>query len=240
MEKENLIRIGLTNREAEAYLALLQSQEALASEISEKTRESRSHIYDTLKSLIEKGLASYVIKNNKKYFRPAPPEKLISYLKEKENLIQKILPNLQELYKPKIKKPIVEVFDGKEGIKTVLNDILKVNKEWLCLGSTGKSKEIIPYFLEHLHKQRIKQKISLRAIYNDDKLGRLRSKEVSKMPYSKVKFMKKLSPSTTYIYGDRVVIILWEKEKLLAIMIKDESIAKSYKEFFEVIWKNIN
>jgi len=237
MEKESLIKIGLTNREAEAYLALLELQEALASAISEKTRESRSHVYETLNSLIKKGLASYVIKNNRKYFRPASPDKLIEYLKEKEDLVQRVLPNLQKLYKPKVKKTIVEVYEGKEGIKTVLNDVLKVGKEWLCLGSTGKSKEIIPFYLEHFHKQRIKQKILLRVIYNDDKLGRERGKEISKLPYSRVKFMQKLSPTTTYIYGDKVVIILWEKEKLLAIMIGDKNIAQSYREFFEAIWK---
>jgi len=237
MDKETLIAIGLTNREAEAYLALLQLQEALASEISSKTKESRSHIYETLGSLIEKGLASYVIKNNRKYFRPSPPEKLIEYLREKEVLAQNILPSLQVLYKPKIKKPIVEVYEGKEGIKTVLNDVLKAGKEWLCLGSTGKSSEIIPFYLEHFHKQRIKQKIHLRVIYNDDTFGRKRGVEISKLPYSNVKYMQKLSPTTTYIYEEKVVIISWEKEKLLAIMITDNDISKSYKEFFEAIWK---
>jgi len=57
------------------------------------------------------------------------------------------------------------------------------------------------------------------------------------MPLSEARFMKKLSPTTTYIYGEKVVIILWEKDKLIAIMIKDGTISKSYKEFFETIWK---
>ena len=237
MEKKYLINIGLTNREAEAYLSLLQLQEALASEISNKTKESRSHIYETLGSLIEKGLVSYVIKNNRKYFRPSPPEKLIEYVREKEDLIQKILPNLQELYKPKIKKPTVEVYEGKEGIKTVLDDVLKIGKEWFCLGSTGKSEEIIPFYLEHFHKQRIKQKIHLKVIYNDDEFGRKRGVEISKLPYSDVRYMQKLSPTTTYIYENKVVIISWEKEKLLAIMITDKDISQSYEEFFKAIWK---
>ena len=80
MDISILIKAGLTNRESEAYLALLQLQEALVSEISKKTKENRTHIYDTLNSLIEKGFVSYVIKNGKKYFRAAPPEKLIEYL----------------------------------------------------------------------------------------------------------------------------------------------------------------
>lgn len=239
MEKEILIKIGLTNREADAYLALLQLQDALASEIAEKTNESRSHVYDTLNSLIAKGLASYVIRNNQKIFRAASPDKLVDYLNEKVNLIDKILPSLKSLHKPKSEKPIIEIFEGKEGIKTILNDVLEERKEWLCLGSTGRSKEIIPFFLEHFHKKRMSLKIPLRVIYNQDEKGIERSKEMKKQKYVQIRFMQKTSPATTYIYGDKVAIILWEKERLIAVRIKDRLIAQSYKDFFESIWKAI-
>src|SRR3989344_7186656 len=112
MNTEILTKIGLTQRESDAYLALLKLKEALASEISKKTKESRSHLYDTLKSLIEKGLVSYVIKNGKKYFRPSPPEKLLDYIQEKERTIKDFLPELHELYKPSISYPSVEVSEG--------------------------------------------------------------------------------------------------------------------------------
>jgi len=237
MDKNILVNAGLTLRESEAYLALLELKESLVSELSKKTKENRTHLYDTLNSLIKKGLASYVIKNGKKYFRPASPEKIIDYLREKEKLIEEKLPELNELYKPKIKAPVIEVFEGKEGIKTVLRDVLKENKEWLCLGSTGKSKEVIPFFLEHLHKQRVKQKLKLKVIYNNDKFGRERGKEVEKQKYSEVKYMPKTSPTTTYIYGEKVIVIVWEKEKLVAVMIQDKDIADSYRSYFNGLWK---
>ena len=50
--------------------------------------------------------------------------------------------------------------------------------------------------------------------------------------------MKKTSPTTTYCYDNKIAIVLWMKEKLLAIMIEDEIIAKSFKEFFDILWKN--
>lgn len=236
MDKNILVNAGLTFRESEAYLALLELKESLVSELSKKTKENRTHLYDTLNSLIKKGLASYVIKNGKKYFRPSSPEKIIDYLREKEKFIEEKLPELNKLYKPKIKAPVVEVFEGKEGIKTVLRDVLKENKEWLCLGSTGKSKEVIPFFLEQLHKQRVKQKLELKVIYNDDKFGKERGKEVEKQKYAEVKYMPKTSPTTTYIYGEKIIIIVWEKEKLVAVMINDKDIADSYRSYFNGLW----
>jgi len=237
MQTEVLTKIGLTQRESEAYLALLKLKEALVSEISKKTKENRSHLYDTLKSLIDKGLASYVVKNGKKYFRSAPPEKLLDYIQEKQKLIEESLPELHELYKPQFNHPIVEVYEGKEGVKTVLKDVLRERKEWLCLGSTGKSEELVPFFLEHFHKQRIKQKIPLKVIYNDDEYGRERGKKIFTQKFSQVRYMEKRSPTTTYIYGEKVVIIIWEKEKLVAVMIKDFDVAESYRSYFEAMWK---
>ena len=46
MNTETLISLGLSKREAEAYYTLLQVNDALASEISEKTNESRTNTYD--------------------------------------------------------------------------------------------------------------------------------------------------------------------------------------------------
>ncbi len=237
MNKDILIEAGLTSRESDAYLALLELDEALVTDISKKTKENRTHLYDTLSSLLQKGLVSYVIKNGKKYFRPAPPEKIVEYLREKQRLVEENLPILKSLHKPRVEPTNIEIYEGPEGIKTVLNDVLREGKEWMCLGSTGRSPELLPFFLEHFHKQRIKQKIPLRVIYNNDELGIKRGGEVKKQKYTQVKYMEKTSPTTTYIYGTKVVIIHWKKDKLIAIMIEDKEISESYKSYFDLLWK---
>jgi len=158
-------------------------------------------------------------------------------LQEKQKLIEKYLPELNELYKPRIEAPIIEVFEGKEGIKTVLQDIIETKKEMLDLGSTGRFPQLFPYYSEIFHKERVKNKIKIRIVYNDDKYGRARGKSLSKLSITEVRYMRKTSPTTTYIYGEKVVIIIWEKEKLVAIMIKDKDVAESYRNYFESIWK---
>jgi len=243
MKEEALRKFGLSDREIKMYLALLELGEALASKIAEKTNTPRTLSYDILENLLKKGLVSYVIKSNKKYFSAFDPNNLIGVLKnqteEKERLVKEALPELLALKSKKLEeKAKVEVYEGKEGVKTVFNDVLRVGKEFLCFGSTGISPELIPYELSRFHKERIKRKISWRVIYNDDKPGRKRGQETSKWKYTQIRYMEKTSPTTTYCYGNKVAIVLWIKEKLLAIMIEDEVIANSFKEFFEVLWKN--
>lgn len=243
MKEEALRKFGLTDRELKIYLALLELGEALASKIAEKTNIPRTLVYDILENLLDKGIVSYVIKAGKKYFSALDPNSLIEVLRnqeeEKENLLKQALPELLSLKNKKLEeKTKVEVYEGKEGVKTIFNDVLKVGKEFLCFGSTGISPDIIPYELTHFHKQRIKRKINWRVIYNDDGLGRKRGQEVSKWQFSQVRYMEKTSPTTTYCYGNKVAIVLWIKERLLAVMIEDSIIAKSFKEFFEVLWRN--
>lgn len=243
MKEEALRKFGLSGRETRIYLALLELDEALASKIAEKTGISRTLVYDILENLLSRGVISYVIKSNKKYFSAVDPNNLINVLRnqenEKEELIKQALPELSALKNKKLKeKAKVEVYEGKEGVKTVFNDVLRVGKEFLCFGSTGLSPNIIPYELSRFHKERIKRKINWKVIYNDDKLGRKRGEETTKWRYSQVKYMQKTSPTTTYCYDNKVAIVLWIKERLMAIMIEDYTIANSFKEFFNILWKN--
>ena len=77
-----------------------------------------------------------------------------------------ILPNFKELHKPKLKKPTVEVYEDREGMKTILNDIVRTKKEWLAIGSKGRGPPVLhEFFIERFHKERVKNKINLKVLY---------------------------------------------------------------------------
>ncbi len=237
---KELINIGFSNREAEAYLTLLTLKEATVKEIAEKTNESRSHLYDTLKSLISRGFVSYVIKNNIKYFSAANPEKLLDCLKEKQCSLSLILPKLNQLAQQKFNKPVVEVYEDKEGMKTILNDILRTKKQWLAIGSTGKGPLVLPsFFIEKFHKERIKNKITLKVLCNATKEGKKRGKEFSQYALTEIKYLPKThqNPATIYVYGDKTAIFMWlVGDKPFAILMQNKEIAESFKLYFKLLW----
>jgi len=70
---KDLVRIGLTEIEANAYLALLDHYKVSAKELSIITGIFRTQIYDVLKKLIKKGLCTEVFDNVKTYV-PVDPE----------------------------------------------------------------------------------------------------------------------------------------------------------------------
>ena len=111
----------------------------MAGELSKKTGLIRTNAYDILNSLVKKGVVGYVIRNGRKYFRAAEPEKLIDYistrareLDEIREQIKEILPNLRPAGF-NVQRPVIEVYEGKEGLKTILEmsirESLRTKKE---------------------------------------------------------------------------------------------------------------
>lgn len=231
INKEVLKQIGLSDGEAETYLIVLKLNEALASDVAKRSRISRPHIYDNLNKLVKKSLVTYVIKNNKKYFKVVEPIKLLDYLKEKEENLKTIMPDLQELYKPLEMKTKIEVYEGAEGAKSVLNDILKTRKNIVAFGASDRIRQYLPdFFVERYLREREKRKITARQLFS----------EKTKVLETKASIFRILpkefsSPSTTVVYGDKVTIWVWAEIPTI-MMIENKGVAKSYRDQFELMW----
>lgn len=232
MDSKKLVELGLTKREADAYLALLQLEEAKAGEVAQRTKEDRTNIYDSLKSLVKKGLASYVLKNNKTYYRVAPPEKLKEFLKEKEKTLYDILPSINTIYRSYKPKPTIEVYEGKEGIKTVLQDILKERKDFVAYGATDRASTLLPEFTKRYLKEREKNTIRARQFYpQGEKVLNSRLSVFKPIP------KEYCGPATTIIYADKVALFMWFVDPPVVVLIKNKEAAQAYKNNFEYMWK---
>ncbi|HIH31319.1 TPA: TrmB family transcriptional regulator [Candidatus Woesearchaeota archaeon] len=232
MDTEKLVELGLTKREARAYLALLELEQAKAGDIAKRTKEDRTNIYDSLRGLIKKGLVNYIITNNKTYYRIAPPEKLRDYLVEREKSLQDIMPNLTKIYRSFKPKPIIETYEGKEGLKTVLNDILHEGKDFVGFGATDRMYHLLPEYTKKYLREREVKKIHARQFYT-------KGEKILESKYSVFKSIPKefSGPATTLIYGDKVAILLWFIEPPVIVLIKSKEAAKAYRNQFEFMWK---
>jgi len=238
---ESLKKFGLAEKEAKVYLACLELGDSLASDISLKSNLPRTLVYDILERLIDLGLISYAIKSNKKYFSASSPKEFIRMIKEKEEAVKETLPQLEALEKVKgTKRPKVEIYEGKEGMKTVMDEMLRANvKEFLSYGSSRSSFEIIPAFMEDWHKRRIKKKVAARMLYNNTAEAREKLKsrpESLKLAHYKFMPIEVSFPTATLIYGNKVVQQSWTKEPF-AVVIESEEMAANQKRYFEELWK---
>ncbi|MFH1327180.1 MAG: helix-turn-helix domain-containing protein [archaeon] len=230
MNKEILKEIGLQEGEITVYLALLKLKDSTATQITKHTGLHRSHIYDLLEKLKEKGLVNFVIKNNVKYFRAASPNRLLEFIKEKETKIKKILPELIEINKEEEEDIKVEIYKGKEGIKTILNDILKEGRDYFLFGHL-KFEEIVPIYIEQFVRLANKKKITEKAILEQ-------GVKIIPIKNHKYKHISKeyLFPNATVVYKNKVAVFVW-KEPYYVTLINNKDIAQSYKTHFNLLWK---
>jgi len=234
MNQQFLEQAGLTASETKIYICLLEKGSIRAGEVSRHTGIHRRSVYDAIERLIEKGLVSYIKINNRRYYEAAPPERLLELLKEKEDNIKQIMPELELLRNLSEDQKETVFFRGKQAIKTVFDDQIQEGKEILTFGDAVNVNDIVKYYFPHFDKQRIEKKIRVRMIFDE---SARKQKHLKTIPLSDIRFIKKGSkaPISTNIYSDKVSIIIWEKNPK-AILIKEPFLAQSFKSYFEFMW----
>lgn len=242
MEEKILLEFGLTKNEVNIYLTLLKTGSALAGEITKKTGIHRRNVYDSLERLMEKGLISHVIVNNRKLFSPANPKRFLNIIEEKKHELdirkkafEEIMPALNLMH-PLTKKQDVRFFRGVEGLKTVYEDILRTGKDYVGYGPAAQLEKVLKSYLKHFVKRRKKQKIKTRLIYADKE----RNEEFVKSPLSEARFFpdKYSTHVALRIYGNNLVLLLLAEDEPLAILIENKKIADGYKNYFEMMWNS--
>jgi len=80
---ETMKFLGMTEREAKLYLALLQRQEMNSSELHRVSGIMRTKAYETLQVMVEKGFCMERVENRRRFFRAIPPHLLKETLQRK-------------------------------------------------------------------------------------------------------------------------------------------------------------
>jgi sugar-specific transcriptional regulator TrmB len=235
MKIELLENLGLTKSEIKVYLSLLELSSASASEIAEKSGLYRKNVYDALNRLLKKGLISFAKVETKLVFNAHGPEGLLDFIEIRKKEIKTILPQLKKIYKVPANAADARVFKGKEGLKTIFQDIIKTKKNYDKFGSGEKFKDFLPFYYGQFQKEKVKNKIKCRAIHSENE----RNEEFVKEFMGDVRFLPEefIHPSTTFIYAGKIAIIIW-KENPIGILIHSKEVAESYRYYFESLWNN--
>jgi sugar-specific transcriptional regulator TrmB len=230
--EQNLQKVGLTANESKVYLALLKTGSAKAGKVSKEAGLNRTSTYESLRSLLEKGLISYVIIGKVKWFQPSEPRNLRVYLENKMEALDEVLPELSKTYSSKKLDESVRLFKGKKGVKTVLEDIVATGEDNYIFGSEGQLSEKMPGYAEKFVNRLKRKGIRTRSL--------VRAGRKSETFYnSSVRLVPEdvESPMVTNVYGNKIALIVWS-DPPEAVLIENEMAAKAYRSYFQLMWKN--
>lgn len=235
---EFLKSIGFTKNESLVYLDLVSNKTSSATRVSLRTKLHRANVYDSLNALIKKGFVSEIIKEDKKSFRALELSKIKDYLNQKESELKDIIPLIKSMISIEtIEKEEVVLLKGVFSVKNFLIGSLEYSKS---IEMYGVSKEFLDSlgegFLNEFNRVRVKKKVPLRIIL---KKKIEESSQFRQIPYTEVR-------ASNIDYASLAVFTLLEEEVMMVIPvkpfsiinIKSREIAQSYKEYFNVLWKN--
>lgn len=243
---KSLVDYGLSEKEAQVYLALLEVGEGSISQLAEKTSLNRSSVYQVLDTLEEKALVAVSETPNVQKFVAASPEVLLSNLErhtqDLEKKIQKserIIPYLKEKQVTKNTKPRVRVYDGALGLISAMNETLMTEERLLRSFTSGENLlKFIPDYMLEWSQTRMDRGITIRTIFVDNE----ESKLIEQMSPSMAEnvFVPKDNypfPVDSMIWDNKVGYLITEKEKLTSIIIEGKEIATVTKNMFDMAFK---
>ena len=235
---EILEKIGLNEKEASVYLALLELGTATVHPIATKAAIKRPTTYLILDQLQQKGIVSVIPRAKKALYTAESPEKLLTDLKKKEELLKGSLPSLLALFNTKKEKPQVQLFEGREGVKLVYNKIHTANDVWFF----GSTREVQKYDLEGL------EEFVKRTQKEGNRVRDLLTSSPEDIAYAKrvqaggskyeIRFVKEGFKFLTDNagFGDSIVFFSFHPQ-VFAVMITSREISQAIKTLFEFAWE---
>ncbi|MFA6227568.1 MAG: helix-turn-helix domain-containing protein [Patescibacteria group bacterium] len=239
-----LKKIGLSDKEAKVYLATLELGQASVQDISKKAGVNRPTTYVILDSLIKKGLCStYAGKDKKVRYIAESPEMIISALElekaeieEKQKMINDLMPQLRAIYNKQENKPVVRFFEGKEGLRTMVQEQMSSKSQLIrAFFSLDDLRKV--YSAEEVNKayqDRVASKTKTKAIFT------LKEGEDRAHPSpldERLRISADRFPINCDIaFFDNKVRIASLKDKLNGVIIEDKNIYETFVSLFELAW----
>ncbi|HUC02269.1 MAG TPA: helix-turn-helix domain-containing protein [Candidatus Paceibacterota bacterium] len=234
--EEILTKVGLDEKEAKVYLALLDLGSEKVHEIAKKAGIKRPTAYVILEQLYAKNFAIKTHHNRRAFYAAEKPDILLRALKEKEDLLQQTLPLLQARMAASKIRPKIRIYEGRNGIEKVYDEIYE--SPAVCLfGSLKNLSEIFVGRADKLKEIIKSQNIHVRDLLTEDPkdldfgyaaLGRNYEGRVVPKEFDLY--------IDGAIYGDQVAILSIKKE-LFAVVIESKEVADTFQSLFELAWK---
>jgi sugar-specific transcriptional regulator TrmB len=250
-----LLGLGLTQKEAETYLAILQHGSLSHTEVAKLTGVNRTTTYNTTKNLIEKGLIKEDLASASKKLVALPASHLDKLLEKDRELLHKRETRLREAKKAlqniatssHMVIPKIVYIEEKDLEKFLFNEtekwhasLMEKDKCWWGF-QDATFPEHFENWLDYSWKIVASDEYRVAIITNDTPVE---TKRMSKKSYAKrrdVRFWKESVNfnSTIWIAGDYIITVNTRTHPFYLVEMHDPMLAENLRDIFRAIWKTV-
>lgn len=241
MEKSQVLRqLGLSDKEAKTYLAILELGSGTIKPIAEKAGVKRTSIYNFIEHLVQLGLITQTKIRNRMHYSAASPAKLLQMQRENLVTLETALPEFLAAFSSPSKKARVQYFEGPEQMRNIIWEEARCNNETRYIWTGQDILDVIGVkFMTEVDRQRIKNGIFIKTI-------RFREKEAP-YPFSSAgtKNLRELRyapasvniPMTMGIYDTGKVGFFSTKQEGFGILIESKEFQQTMTVFHQLLWE---
>jgi sugar-specific transcriptional regulator TrmB len=246
MNLEILKEAGFTEGEIKVYSSLIKLQKSTISKIIEHSHVSSSKVYLILDKLVNKGVVNYILLDNVKEFHLTNPDNLLEYLRNEKNKLEKAEKDTLHLVKEirttlqNVQREEANIYRGMQGVKTahlnLLNELSK-GEEYVFFSVEANMLEqkSVQEMFKCIHVKRDEKGITARGIASPQ-LKSIFQKAFKISKEYNIRFHD-LTLNQGITIGKNRIIIENTYPEPFAVEIISAQTAKSYRDFFNKLWK---
>ncbi len=234
--------IGLTQKEAQIYLAGLSTEYHSIAELSRKTEIKRTTVYTVVEKLIAKGLMSQVPKGWKTYYTSNPPHSLQQLIESKKRLMNDILPDLKNLHSSGNRQITLKKHENLTQIKGAYTRILentKPNEPYYVFADQEYWWQLDPNFFEQFIRRRSTLNLDIKIVLKDSKIAREHAKKFIDLD-QEIRIYQPAYTLRTNLVITPNKLLIHDLINSTLLEIDNQSIIHTHMELFEITWNTLN
>lgn len=237
-----LLELGLSDKEASVYLAMLELGPASVQDIAKKSGVNRTTSYLTIEALRKRGLTSSAQRGAKTLYTAESPSRLAAVLnrerqeiEEKKRKLEESIPYFLALYNAIEGKPQVRFFEGEEGIGAVRELMQRSRGEFLSFTAVDEGTLRLSE-IDEPQRHRMARRVGGRLIYSlkpgiRPPRTELGTWDVRELPYG-------TSPFTGEIdIAENKVAAYVARGKIMAFVVENKEMADLFRALFNAAWR---
>lgn len=232
--------LGLKDKEAALYEALLRLGEVPISDVQVVLKEHPQIVYRLIESLEAKGLVIVSTKKHRKIVRAEDPRILEQMQARKLEELRLALPDLLALQKSS-KDAIVRISRGDEAVRALrvrgYEELASKGTYYVIGGSGDRFYEAMGDANDRTEKLRVSRKVSKKVVtFESQRKGMLKHERVA--TYADYRFLPQSFsvPTSTNIFHNTTALIIWTDDPIV-IVIESAEVAEGHRHYFQALWK---
>ncbi|NQV87968.1 MAG: hypothetical protein HQ402_00235 [Parcubacteria group bacterium] len=245
MKTSILRQYGLNRNDILIYESLLKLGRSKTGPIIRDTNIASSRVYESLRILVSRGLVSYQVKNNIKYYRSELPEQLIKEANKNINELKKFTEEISLTPSPLPSRNEANIYEGRHGFKMAFNqhiERMKKGERVSIIGFSHRaytksfgSRELRSFFTNTDHMM-MPKKANARVLTEKNLLSVFQKDRIDPSIYA-IRYLPSgyFGPCAVNLSETELMLSIWGEHPIV-FSIKNPIIVKTFQKNFDFLW----